>query len=61
VASQPGLTFSNPVVAMVFGVVVFGEQVRTGGWITLAFAPSNGSPGSSRSFTSQAEKRRSDR
>jgi drug/metabolite transporter (DMT)-like permease len=38
VASQPALTLSNPVVAMVFGVVVFGEHVRTGGWIALAFA-----------------------
>lgn len=31
VAAQPALTLSNPVVAVVFGVVVFGEHVRTDG------------------------------
>jgi drug/metabolite transporter (DMT)-like permease len=36
VASQPALTLSDPVVAVVFGVVVFGEHVRTGGWLALA-------------------------
>jgi drug/metabolite transporter (DMT)-like permease len=38
VAAQPALTLSNPVVAMAFGVVVFGERVRTGGWLALAVA-----------------------
>jgi hypothetical protein len=38
VAAQPALTLSNPVVAVVFGIVVFGEQVRTGGWLALAVA-----------------------
>ena len=38
VASQPALTLSNPVVAVVFGVVVFGEHVRTDGWLALAVA-----------------------
>jgi drug/metabolite transporter (DMT)-like permease len=38
VAAQPALTLSDPVVAVVFGVVVFGEHVRTGGWLALAVA-----------------------
>jgi drug/metabolite transporter (DMT)-like permease len=38
VAAQPALTLSDPVVAMAFGVVVFGERVRTGGWLALAVA-----------------------
>ena len=38
VAAQPALTLSNPVVAMAFGVVVFDERVRTGGWLALAVA-----------------------
>lgn len=41
VASQPGLTLSNPVVGIGWGVAVFGEQVRGGGWIAaelLGFA-----------------------
>jgi drug/metabolite transporter (DMT)-like permease len=33
VAVQPGLTLSDPVVAVVLGVVLFGEEVRTGNWI----------------------------
>jgi drug/metabolite transporter (DMT)-like permease len=36
VASQPALTLSDPVVGIAFGVVVFGERVRTGGWLVLA-------------------------
>ena len=38
VASQPALTLSNPLAAVVFGVVVFGEHVRLDGWLALAVA-----------------------
>lgn len=38
VASQPGLTLANPLVATVWGVVVFDEQVRRGGWLALTAA-----------------------
>ena len=33
VASQPGLTLANPLVALGWGVAVFGEHVRGGAWI----------------------------
>ena len=33
VASQPGLTLTNPVVAIIWGIVVFGERARGGGWL----------------------------
>jgi drug/metabolite transporter (DMT)-like permease len=33
VASQPGLTLANPLVATLWGMVIFGEQVRTGPWL----------------------------
>ncbi len=36
VASQPALTLADPVVAAAFGLAVFGEHVRTGGWLTAA-------------------------
>jgi MFS family permease len=36
VASQPALTLSNPLVAVLFGVAVFGERVRGGWWSLLA-------------------------
>jgi len=36
VASQPALTLANPIVAVGFGVAVFGEHVRSGGWLALA-------------------------
>ena len=36
VASQPALTLANPIVAAGFGVAVFGEHVRGGGWLALA-------------------------
>jgi len=36
VASQPALTLANPVVAVGFGIAVFGEHVRGGGWIVGA-------------------------
>jgi drug/metabolite transporter (DMT)-like permease len=32
VASQPGLTLANPVVAVAWGIGVFGEQVPGGAW-----------------------------
>lgn len=38
VASQPGLTLTNPLVAVVWGVVLFSEQVRTGPWLAGALA-----------------------
>jgi len=36
VASQPALTLPNPLVGASFGVAVFGEHVRGGGWLALA-------------------------
>ena len=33
VVSQPGLTLTNPLVAIGWGVAVFGERVQHGGWI----------------------------
>lgn len=33
VASQPGITLANPVVAVLWGVLVFHEQVRGGWWL----------------------------
>lgn len=33
VTSQPGITLANPLVAVVWGVGVFHEQVRTGWWL----------------------------
>ena len=36
IASQPALTLTNPIVAGGFGIAVFGEQVRTGGWLAAA-------------------------
>jgi len=33
VASQPALTLSNPIVAVGFGVAVFGEHLRGGAWL----------------------------
>ncbi|PZS37614.1 MAG: hypothetical protein DLM62_18240 [Pseudonocardiales bacterium] len=36
VASQPALTLANPILAFGFGIVVFGEHVRGGGWLALA-------------------------
>ena len=36
-AAQPAITFSDPVLATVIGVVVFGEHVRLGGWLVLEF------------------------
>ena len=33
VASQPGMTLADPLVAIIWGIVVFGEEPRGGGWI----------------------------
>ena len=33
VASQPGITLANPLVAAAWGILVFHEQVRTGWWL----------------------------
>jgi drug/metabolite transporter (DMT)-like permease len=33
VASQPGMTLANPLVAIGWGVTAFGEQAQTGGWV----------------------------
>jgi drug/metabolite transporter (DMT)-like permease len=38
VASQPGMTLANPLIATTWGVVVFDEQVRRGGWLALTAA-----------------------
>lgn len=36
VASQPPVTILDPVVSVALGVLVFGESIRTGGWLLLA-------------------------
>lgn len=33
VAAQPGITLTDPVVAISWGVIAFGEPVRTGAWL----------------------------
>lgn len=33
VASQPGITLANPLLATMWGIGIFDEEVRTGGWI----------------------------
>ena len=33
VASQPGITLANPLVAAIWGIGIFGENVRTGSWL----------------------------
>lgn len=33
VAAQPPMTLANPLVAVAWGLLVFGEQARSGGWI----------------------------
>lgn len=38
VAAQPGLTLSDPIVAIVWGVIVFHEQVRTGWFVVMTVA-----------------------
>lgn len=36
IAAQPGLTLSDPIVSVLWGVLVYGEQVRTGWFAGLA-------------------------
>jgi drug/metabolite transporter (DMT)-like permease len=38
VAAQPGLTLTDPVVSILWGVLVFNEQVRTGWFLVLTIA-----------------------
>jgi drug/metabolite transporter (DMT)-like permease len=38
VAAQPGLTLTDPIVSIVWGVFVFREQVRTGWFLAMAVA-----------------------
>jgi hypothetical protein len=33
VAAQPGFTLADPLVAMTWGIVVFGEHIRSGPWL----------------------------
>jgi drug/metabolite transporter (DMT)-like permease len=33
VASQPGITLANPIIAAAWGIGIFGEEVRTGAWL----------------------------
>ena len=37
-ASQPGITLASPLVAAVWGIGIFGEHVRTRGWLVGAAA-----------------------
>ncbi|HEY2195994.1 MAG TPA: DMT family transporter [Actinomycetospora sp.] len=36
VATEPGLTLANPLVAVTWGLAVFGEQARTGPWLVVS-------------------------
>src|SRR6185437_1508459 len=36
IAAQPGLTLSDPIVSILWGVLVFGERVRSGWYVFLA-------------------------
>jgi drug/metabolite transporter (DMT)-like permease len=38
VTAQPGLTLTDPIVSILWGVIVFDEQVRTGWFLVLAVA-----------------------
>jgi drug/metabolite transporter (DMT)-like permease len=38
VAAQPGLTLTDPIVSILWGVLVFHEQVRTGWFLVLTVA-----------------------
>lgn len=37
-ASQPGFTLMDPVVSVLWGVLVYNEMTRTGGWLVFATA-----------------------
>jgi drug/metabolite transporter (DMT)-like permease len=37
-ASQPGFTLMDPIVSVLWGVLVYDEETRTGGWLALAVA-----------------------
>jgi hypothetical protein len=37
-ASQPGFTLMDPLVSILWGVLVYNETTRTGGWLVLASA-----------------------
>jgi EamA domain-containing membrane protein RarD len=37
-AAQPGFTLMDPLVSILWGVLVYGEAVRTGWWMVLAGA-----------------------
>ena len=41
-ASQPGFTLMDPVVSVLWGVLVYNEQTRTGAWLVLAVAGMGG-------------------
>lgn len=36
IAAQPGFTLMDPIVSVLWGVLVYDEQTRTGGWLALA-------------------------
>lgn len=36
IAAQPGFTLMDPVVSILWGVLVYNETTRTGGWLVLA-------------------------
>ena len=48
IASQPGLTLSNPIVAFGIGITIFGERIRTGGWLAGAVFADRGVHSASR-------------
>jgi hypothetical protein len=37
-AAQPGFTLMDPLVSILWGVLIYEEVTRTGGWLILAFA-----------------------
>jgi drug/metabolite transporter (DMT)-like permease len=38
IAAQPGFTLMDPIVSVLWGVLVYNETTRTGGWLVLATA-----------------------
>jgi drug/metabolite transporter (DMT)-like permease len=38
IAAQPGFTLMDPLVSILWGVLVYNEMTRTGGWLVLASA-----------------------